>query len=331
MRKLMMLLGALCAVVFLALSCSYRQPDYSDTWDLTERTRDSLRFSQAHHYSDNYNFLVVGDSLVLQVARPLHNRPCDEQGERLCVWRDERLVVADIVILPEDSIDSVWVQVARDQYTFGWVHERELLEQVAPDDPISLFIHVFSDEHLFYFLALLSLLCVVLLGRRLARKRFRIVHFDDIGSGYPTSLCICFSLSAVLYAGIQRFAPDMWAEFYFHPTLNPLLLPPVLGAFIGSVWLALILALASAEEAFRQLSWSEACVYLLALAGVCVVCYLFFTLAAFCYVGYPVWVLYTVFAVWRYRRYGRCAFLCGRCGARLRRKGRCPKCGAWNE
>ena len=72
----------------------------------------------------------------------------------------ERLVVADIRIMPADSIDSVWVQLARDQYTFGWIHESQLLPKVTPDDPISQFISVFSDVHLLVFLIVIILIAV---------------------------------------------------------------------------------------------------------------------------------------------------------------------------
>lgn len=33
-------------------------------------------------------------------------------------------MVAEFMIQPADSVDSVWVKVARDQETMGWVHER---------------------------------------------------------------------------------------------------------------------------------------------------------------------------------------------------------------
>ena len=52
--------------------------------------------------------------------------------------------MADIRIMSVDSIDSVWVQVARDQQTFGWIHESKLLPNVVPDDPnIAIYIHLF--------------------------------------------------------------------------------------------------------------------------------------------------------------------------------------------
>ncbi len=318
-------------VLLLFTSCYYQRGGYEDQWDLTESTLDSLDFAATHHYTDNFNFYVIGDSLLLQEQRPLHNLPSPEQASVKTVYKRDRLVVADIAVIPEDSVDSVWVKVARDQYTMGWVHEQDLLKTVVPDDSISRFIYVFSNKHLIYFLSLLSVVSVAYVIRRMMRKRFRMVHLDDIGSCYPLLLCLCVSGAAVLYASIQHFVPDTWVEYYFHPTLNPFALPPVLGTFIALVWLILLLAIAATEDVLQQLSWSEAFLYLFALLGMCTLCYLFFSIATLYYVGYPCLLLYAGVALWRYYMYSRCDYLCGRCGAKIRRKGRCPHCGALNE
>ena len=332
MRRSSSILIFLLLVFHLLTACYYQKPDYSDEWDLTERRKDSLDFEATHHYTENYNFLMVGDSLSLQTARPYHNPvSSDLAADSVTVFGDDRLVVADIMIVPEDSVDSVWVKVARDQYTMGWVHEKDLLKEVVPDDSISLFIHVFSDKHLIYFLCVLGVLLVVWLTRKMRRKRFHIVHFDDVGSLFPTLLCMTLSGAATLYASMQKFVPDTWMEFYYHPTLNPFGLPFVLGLFVASVWLIVLLAIASVEDVCRQLPLREAVLYLFALLGVCAVCYLFFSLATLYYIGYPCLLLYWGWALRRYFLYAWCPYVCGRCGARLRRKGRCPRCGAWNE
>lgn len=312
--------------------CYYQRPDYSDDWDLTERRKDSLDFEVSHHYNRNYNFVVAEDSLCLQTARPVHNPVnADVQGDTAVVYADDRLVVAEIMFVPEDSVDSVWVKVARDQYTMGWVHERDLLPRVVPDDPISQFIHAFSDTHLIYFLCALGASLTLWMLHRMRRKRYHLVHFDDIGSFYPTLLCLTLSGAATLYASMQNFVPGTWTEFYFHPTLNPFGLPFVLGLFVASVWLIVILAMASVEDVCRQLPFREAMLYLFGLSGVCAGCYLFFSLATLYYVGYPFFLAYVVWALRRYFHHARCPYVCGRCGAKLRAKGRCPRCGGWNE
>ena len=59
--------------------------------------------------------------MTLQAGRPLHNQPVDTSFQPV-IFRGDELVVAAFAIIPEDSIDSVWVKVAHDQLTQGWVH-----------------------------------------------------------------------------------------------------------------------------------------------------------------------------------------------------------------
>ncbi len=312
-------------------ACYYPQSDYADAWDLTDERRDSMDFEARHHYTENFNFLVTGDTLFLQEKRPSLCLPTGGDTLGVSVVEDDRLVVADILIVPQDTVDSVWVKVARDQLTMGWVHETDLLANVIPDDSISYFIHVFSNSHLIYFLSALGVLSVLYIVRRMRRKRFRMVHFDDIGSCYPTLLCLTLSGAATLYASMQKFVPETWVEFYYHPTLNPFGLPFCLGLFIASVWLIVLLAIAVADDVRRQLPFREALLYLFALAGMCAGCYLFFSLTTLYYIGYPCLLGYVVWALRRYYTLSRCEYLCGKCGAKMRRKGRCPRCGVMNE
>lgn len=321
--------GVLCALLFA--SC-YQSSDTDDPWTMSESSVYSLDFMNRHHYGLNYNFKVCGDSLWLQSDRPMHS---DFNGmysnDSLFLLKGDLVVVADLAIIPEDSIDSVWVKVARDQSTMGWVHEKSLLQQVVPDDSISEFIHVFSNKHLLYFLSALVVLFSLYLVRRMRRKRFRMVFYDDIASFYPTGLCLVIATAAVLYALIQQNAPAQWVEFYFHPTLNPFGQPFVLGAFLSAVWLMLILAIAVLDDVLRQLTVVEAIPYLLGLLGVCMLCYLFFSVATLYYIGIPCWAVFVVWALRRYYQHGYSRYICGKCGAKIKKKGTCPRCGAWNE
>ncbi|MBP3472994.1 MAG: zinc ribbon domain-containing protein [Paraprevotella sp.] len=332
MRNKVLRMALLWLSAHLCVSCYYPQHVPADGWDCTEEACDSIDFAATHHYTHNFNFLVCRDSLWLFAAVPEGDaRERDSAGAGEPVWKGDRLAVADIRMPAGDSVGTVWVKVARDQQTMGWLPEHELLDGVVPDDPISQFIHVFSDIHLIYFLSVLGVLLVLFLVRRLRRKRFRIVHFDDIASCYPTLLCLTLSASATLYASIQMFVPQTWTEFYFHPTLNPFGLPLILGLFLASVWLIVLLSMATADDVLRQLSPTAALSYFFSLLGVCVVCYLFFTLTTLYYVGYPCLALYAVWALRRYWRHGRCRYRCGYCGAKLHDKGVCPRCGTVNE
>jgi len=298
--------------------------------DYSERQIDSLTFYSKHHYTNNYNFVVNTDSLCLLKQQPeeaLNDFPTDS----IVVSRNDILVVADIRILPTDSVDSVWVQVARDQATFGWIHESQLLPSVVPDDPISQFISLFSSTHTMIFLIVIALIAVAYLIRTLRSDDAPIVHFRDISTPYPTLLAIIVAAAATFYASIQMFAPDVWQHFYFHPTLNPFSVPPLLAIFLVCVWAMLIVAIAAIDDTFRLLPFGDAVIYLLGLAAVCAVCYSVFSITTLHYIGYPLLIVYVVFAIKRYHDNNLARYVCGNCGATMHNKGRCPHCGAIND
>ncbi|MBR2102786.1 MAG: zinc ribbon domain-containing protein [Prevotella sp.] len=294
-----------------------------------KRVADSLRFFHTHHYTENFNFVVTADSLTLIRQQPeevLSMMPTDS----FVVCRHDPLVVADIRIMPSDSVDTVWVNVARDQYTFGWVHESQLLSSVDPDDPISQFITVFSDTHVLLFLIVLSIIVAAYLLRMVSRKKSHIVHFNDIPSVWPTLLTLIVATAATLYASIQMFAPSLWQHFYFNPTLNPFSVPPVLMLFLLLVWAMLIVSLACVEVVRLALPSGEAMVYLMGLGGICAVDYIVFSITTLYYIGYLLLVAYFIFSLLTYYRHSHCRYACGNCGSPMHEKGRCQRCGAIN-
>ncbi|MCD8301741.1 MAG: zinc ribbon domain-containing protein [Prevotellaceae bacterium] len=285
---------------------------------------------QPEDYEVGYNFMVVADSVPLQVDMPMHLLIAPERGDSVYVGHGDQVVVAQIVVIPEDSLDSVWVKIARDQLTQGWLHERELLQSVIPDEPISHGIYLFSGSHVVVTVALSLLVSVVWLGRRMRRKRYHIVHIDDIPSPYPLMLCLILSSAAILYASIQKFVPETWAYFYFHPTLNPFGLPACLALFLTLVWLTIIFFCASVMEIFRNLRAVEAVLYTFSLVAIVAILYMIFSLTTLYYIGYPLFVAYAVGAVLQYVRRHRPKYVCGNCGARMHSLGKCPKCGTLN-
>lgn len=319
-----------CAVVSLitATSCTDHRSTLDMDWDYTPGQRDSIIFARTHHYSQNYNFRVSADSIVL--LPDITDISATPVGDTISVYEDERLVVADFDITHTDSNDNVWIKVARDQYTMGWLLEKDLLENATPDDPVSQFIHFFGNKRNAALCTLAAVAFIVLLIRLMHRKRIRIVHFNDIDSFYPALLCIDTAAVAILYTTVQHFVPDTWQEFYFHPTLNPFVLPPILALFIVGLWLMLLLAMAAADEAMRTLGFEGVVSYLLSLVGVAMAVYLIFSITTYIYVGYALFPAYIVFAVIRHRRSRTYRYMCGRCGHKLRHKGKCPYCGAHN-
>ncbi|MCI6160967.1 MAG: zinc ribbon domain-containing protein [Prevotella sp.] len=339
-RKCPFVLAGLCIVLLCLTGCygnKYKEHDALVTnnremFDSAAyaRQQKALSFFSQHHYTTNYNFVVKTDSMVLS-RHLLDAMEGWMSPDTFVVRKHEHLVVADFRIVPDDSVDSVWVQLARDQFSFGWVHESELLSKVVPDDPISQFISVFSDVHLLIFLVVICLISVTYFMRMFYQRNAKIVHFNDIGSVYPTLLALLVATSSTLYATIQVFAPEMWRHFYYHPTLNPFNVPPILTVFLILVWAILIVSLACIDVVRRHLPMGEAMLYLCGLVSVCAVNYIVFGLTTLYYVGYVLLVLYFYYAVSIYRRKSYCKYSCGNCGKPLQDKGICPYCGAFNE
>ena len=298
---------SLLYIVFCLLfltACYNRGQQSPDAWDLTEHQLDSISFSTTHHYTQNYNFMVTANRLPLADALP------DMAFDTLYVVRGDRVVVADIQKVPADTIDSVWVKVAHDQITQGWIRESELLQGVSPA------------------------ICVLVAGayavRKLLRRRAYIVHFHDIDSAYPALLCVLIAMSATLYASIQMFGAESWRHYYFHPSLNPFALPLHLGLFVASVWAIIIMAVAVLDDVRHQLPTFDALLYLSGLTAVCAVIYVVFTIFTLYYVGYLLLMAYIAFAVWCYQRHPHYPYRCGQCGGKMKKKGTCPHCGAVN-
>ena len=311
-------------VLILLLTSCYRERTSSrfqldDTLmiadTLTQVEQDSLSFLHTHHYSENFNFIVRSDSLILLRQLPAESSPLpvsDEEvtpltdemetqsSDSFAVYKNQELVVADIHIIPADSLDSVWVQVATENFEFGWAHEKMLLENVDPNDPISQFISIFSDMHTLIFLVIIILIGVGYLLRKLLKRNAKIVHFNDIDSFYPMLLALIVASSATFYASIQMYAPEAWRAFYFHPSLNPFSQPLLLGIFLASVWAMLIIGIAALDDTVRHLRFNDAFLYLCGLAAVCAFNYILFSISTLYYVGYFLLFVYVVFAIRAY-------------------------------
>lgn len=281
-------------------------------------------------YTVNDNFFLTADSMRLQTQEPLHNMPIDTLSDSIMLFYNDPLVVAQIVVIPEDSIDSVWVKVARDQFAQGWIHQSDFLPNVIPDDPISEFIYLFSQRHLWFFIGLFFAVLIVLVVLQIRHSHYNIIFVRDISSFYPTMLTVSLSSSALLYASIQRLVPETWVMYYYHPTLNPFDLPLILGLFIASIWLLVVLVIATLDEVFTLLPIPEAILYLFSLLGVCVVCYMVFSLPVLGWLGYILYIIVSVALIWRYIKCFRARCLCGKCGAKMHGKGRCNRCKTIN-
>ena len=68
-------------------------------------------------YALNCNLEVATDTLWLHLLPFTDTIP---------VLRHDNVVVAEIDIHPNDSVNTVWVKVARDQSTIGWIPEKNI-------------------------------------------------------------------------------------------------------------------------------------------------------------------------------------------------------------
>ena len=313
------------------MSCGH--PAAIDTQMSAEWTQeqcDSSRFAQTHHYTTGSNFVVESDTLILISQQP-EEEISGLVTDSFAVNRSTRVVVAEIRTISNDPIDSIWLKLGTEDLRFGWTREATLLKQTVPDDPISVLIKTFSDVHVAIAAVLLLLLVCGLLITALMKRQAYMVHMRDIRSFYPTLLCIMVSLGAMVYATIQNFAADAWQDFYFHPTLNPLNVEPLLALFLIIFWAIQIVGLAVIDEVRRSLYLADALLYLLALGAVCAVDYIVFSISTLYYIGYLLVAVYIIVAVWQYLKQGKATWICGNCGATMAKKGRCPRCGAINQ
>ena len=302
-RKTTIWLVMLLGILLMLSSCYHRHNSHQQHAAMVEysdRQLDSISFSTTHHYTNKYNFLVFKDSLELMRQQP-EEYISGLKVDTFAVKKNHLLVVTDIRMVPQDSIESVWVQLATENNDFGWVRESKLLRRVVPDDPISEFIMTFSNVHLLIFLVVIVVITMAYLVRKVFHSNGKIVHFNDIDSPYPVTLVLLVSISAAFYGWIQSFEPEMWRHFYFHPSLNPFAVPHLLGVFLALVWAVLIVALACVDEVYHRLTFGEGLLYLGGLAGVCALDYIIFSVLSLYYIGYVLLFAYIYFAIKTYR------------------------------
>ena len=302
---------------------------------LTPQQVDSVVFRLTHHYGPNFNFELKADSMIL-VPR---------EGDLIqdtCVVRNkDLLVVAQIKrIEASDSTmeDTFLIKVAHDQTTMGWVKESELLENAVPDDPISQLIDFMTGSRAIWMSSFLGFGVIAFFFRKMRKQKMSIglsdltvVDLIEMDSFYPPLLLILVACVAALYASVQNFVPEFWQEYYFHPTMNPLLLPPIMAVLVTLVWLTLIVIVAVVIEVYNNFYSFRGIIYLFEIAGVCMLVYLLISWTILIYVGYLLLPILIAYLIYYYFKYIRCTMTCGHCGRKIREKGICKHCGAINE
>ena len=300
----------------LLAACHYRPMYIPESGEEGDSARINTRA-----YALNSNFQIEADTLWLHVL-PFMDTVALVQGDEV--------VVAEFDVHPQDSVDSVWVKVARDQETIGWIQERRLLENIVPVDPISRFIHLFSNAHTLPFFLVLAVFFLWFVYRAVRRKQIKLIWLNDIDSVFPLLLSLLMAIAATTYNSIQHFVPETWERYYYEPTLNPFDVPFILGFFIVCVWLIVLVGVAVLDDLFHQTKAEVAFFYLVGLVSCCIFIYVFFTYLNI-YIAYVCLAAYGAGCIRWFCKSDRYPYVCGACGAKMRAKGICPHCGALNE
>lgn len=296
----------------LSSETSLALTDSTDSLPLAQLTavqRDSLEFRLRHHYGEGFNFRVTADSLPLlqnlETTSPLLLPPEmeSEVASGDTVLRGDLLVVAEVARKEAaDSLspDTFWIKVAHDQLTQGWVEESELLQSVVPNDSISQLLHslTYSRGIWMSLLVLMGLLGFIIY-RRVSVNHDWLSLLRHSDSWYAPLLISLVVLLAVTYASVQLWVPEFWQEYYFHPTLNPLLLPGVMCWLMVLVWLIIITFIALIIEVYHRYYFLQGLAYIVEVLGMAMVGYLFVSWAAQIYVGYLLAPLLIVLS-WRF-------------------------------
>lgn len=272
----------------------------SNRLNLSQMQADSLIFRLTHHYSLNYNFIVKSDSLTLV---PKEN---DLIRDTCRIYKEDVIAVADIKFGARDSVDTIWIKVARDQFTMGWVPEQELLLSTTPDNTISQLIDFLSGSRVIWMscLSLLGIAAIIINRRRQKADSIianPIAFLSDIDSPYPAVFLTLTALLACLYASIQNFVPEYWQEYYFHPTLNPLVLPPVMAILVTIVWTLITTYIAVIDEVYHNFYFAPGATFLMKLTGLAMIIYLVVSWSTLIYIGYALLIFLTVW-IWRRQR-----------------------------
>lgn len=300
----------------LLAACHYRPMYIPESGEEGDSARINTRA-----YALNSNFQVEADTLWL------HELPF---MDTVALVQGDEVVVAEFDVHPQDSVDSVWVKVARDQETIGWIQERRLLENIVPVDPISRFIHLFSNAHTLPFFLVLAVFFLWFVYRAVRRKQIKLIWLNDIDSVFPLLLSLLMAIAATTYNSIQHFVPETWERYYYEPTLNPFDVPFILGFFIVCVWLIVLVGVAVLDDLFHQTKAEVAFFYLVGLVSCCIFIYVFFTYLNI-YIAYVCLAAYGAGCIRWFCKSDRYPYVCGACGAKMRAKGICPHCGALNE
>lgn len=325
-RPLFSLIGIL--LLFLT-SCRYPQPETSDRWNTLDNAGvDSVQFRYEHHFGVGYNFIATDTLICRETVSPAFGNNLLDSA-RTVFLSQTHLVVAAIAHADSDSL--YWIQLADEKGRFGWTTEKDLLSRAIPDDPISTIIYYTKNLPSLVYILLLLLSSGILWTAH--KRQWPLLHTNDLDSFYPTLVALSLTATIAFAASLHNYAPSLCAEYYFHPTLNPLQegLPLAIRVLLILSWLTLIALLALIDDLHKRPLFHQAVLYLFTFFPALLVLTIATHTLVSIYIGYPLLLLYWGYALYRYQRYNRARYICGNCQKAIIHKGICPHCGVENH
>ena len=305
-RYFLLLIFNVLTFLLVLNSCGNKSVEEQSDWTLTKNQRDSISFTQHHHYNIGTNFILKSDSVHLAshpVGWPISFEVLNDSAVLKC---NDYFVVTEIYKpdnYTELGTDSTWLRVGSDGIHLGWIDESTMLKNSSPTSPISQFIYTFSGNHLSVFLVFFIVTGLVVGYCKLKYKHVLFVHIRDVHSMYPVAFIIMMSTAAMLYSTIQKFFPEMWVTYYFNPSLNPIGQPFLIGIFLLVLWLSLLLLISVVYDLMEKVSFFNMCSYVLSLVSIGCIMYVILTLTIPLYFGYLIYVFYVLFTVHQFLKY----------------------------
>ena len=97
-----------------------------------------------------------------------------------------------------------------------------LLDNIVPVDPISRFIHFFSNAHTLPFFLVLAVFFLWFVYRAVRRKQIKLIWLNDIDSGFPILLSLLMAIAATTYNSIPALRARDVGTLLLCPHAQPL-------------------------------------------------------------------------------------------------------------
>lgn len=289
-------------LLYLFASCSFGNGHDYVGENNEHHNQDSIAFSATHHYNIGYNFVLIADSMQLFTTPEGVSLNLDYAPDSAIIRSNEDFVITEIYHVPvvDSTItDSIWLRVGSDGIPLGWVSEGELLNKAAPVDPISLLI--FYVRHHDKFILALSFIIILAIAIYIIVAEKKIAKFNKqrVISYYSIAFLLSITAAGVVYSILTEKHSDLWQDFYFHPTLNPLGLQKMLALYLSTIWLSIILWLASIFDLIAKTTLSKTTISTMLHIVFGLAAYTLLACNSFIYLNLVIYIIFVVVIIYK--------------------------------